>query len=102
MKEHPILFSTDMVKAILDGKKTQTRRVIKPQPVFKSEYELEANEAFFNSGGLVKLRDKYNSRGELKTIPFLCPYGQVGDRLWVRESFGEPFGGPFGKGYTRW
>lgn len=55
MKERPILFSGEMVKAILDGRKTQTRRVIKPQPD-NQNYEIE------------------------------CPYGQPGDRLYVKET----------------
>ncbi len=55
MKERPILFSAPMVRAILDGRKTQTRRVVKHQPI--------------------------------PPDAFPCPYGQPGDRLWVRESF---------------
>ena len=62
-KEHPILFSTDMVKAILDGRKTMTRRVIKFQP--EPNHIEEFKETWIR----------------------LCRYGQVGDRLWVRETF---------------
>lgn len=78
--ERPILFSGPMVSAILDGRKTQTRRVIKPQPLKSSHY------------GDVEESDKYpgewfqwegGDRGE----SFTCPYGNVGDRLWVRERF---------------
>ena len=65
MKERPILFSGDMVRAILAGEKTQTRRVAKIQPMDWS-----------------------------KTY-FRCPYGQPGDRLWVRETFM-----PLTKGYA--
>jgi hypothetical protein len=66
-KEHPILFSTDMVKAILEGRKTQTRRVIKPQPVLMDKHYFKDFRK--DAGGRV------------------CPYGQVGDRLWVRETW---------------
>ena len=75
MKERPILCSGHEVRAILDGRKTQTRRIVKPQP---SEHV---------TGGT------YNWNGPL---PFMnmpidcildaCPYGQPGDRLWVKES----------------
>jgi len=68
MSEHPILFNTDMVKAILDGRKTQTRRIIKPQPF---------------------LGDKFQN---YEPQVGKCPYGYEGDRLWVRETFAEPFG----------
>ncbi len=72
MKERPIIFSSDMVKAILEGKKTQTRRVMKPQPVFKDkQVELDTVVSF-----------TYQWKGNAK---FYCPYGKVGDRLWVRE-----------------
>ena len=60
MKERPIIFSDEMVRAILEGQKTQTRRVIKPQPL--------------NLIDAVRFKT--------------CPYGVPGDRLWVRECFG--------------
>lgn len=63
-KELPILFSAPMVQAILAGTKTQTRRVIKPQPkLLKSGYSKSRNEC----------QPK-------------CPYGLKGHRLWVRET----------------
>jgi hypothetical protein len=74
MKERPIIFNTENVKAILEGRKTQTRRVIKHP-------------------------EKYD---HIRDCAFCCPYGQVGDRLWVREAFvietdvtEEPSGRPF-------
>jgi hypothetical protein len=66
MKEHPIIFSTDMVKAILEGRKTMTRRVIKP-----------CSTATLHDG----------SQPEWVYTLAKCPYGQVGDRLWVRETW---------------
>jgi hypothetical protein len=65
MKERPILFSGPMVRAILDGRKTQTRRVVKPQP--------DPNESAWYQPG--------------PGIFSMCPYGQSGDRLWVRETW---------------
>lgn len=73
MKERPILFSSEMVKAILDGRKTQTRRVIKPQPNFIR----------WNSIVLHKYAGWTDEHG----TPFPCPYGQPGDELWVRETW---------------
>lgn len=69
MKERPILFSGPMVRAILVGNKTQTRRVIKPQP-----NSVRAS-ALVSSG----LEDGHGN--ELR-----CPYGKPGDHLWVRET----------------
>lgn len=75
MKERPILFSAPMVRAILAGEKTQTRRMLKRQPLFSSTPE--------GISGCNKYR----------THSFKCPYGIEGDRLWVRENIA------FGKGY---
>lgn len=76
-KERPILFSSPMVRALLDGRKTQTRRVVKPQPPNGARFtgihyaSTEPSSHFFNSpSGPSKRR---------------CPYGEEGDRLWVRE-----------------
>lgn len=71
MKERPILFSAPMVLAILAGTKTQTRRVVKLPDWFRSEYpRFRAHEIKSELG---------------------CPYGQPGDRLWVRETwFADP------------
>jgi len=86
MKERPILFSTDMVKAILDGRKTQTRRVIKPQP-FKGAWNATAEHP---SHGWFweKLYQTWEGEEDFfKRLVEFCLYGQVGDRLWVREKF---------------
>jgi hypothetical protein len=83
MKERPILFSAPMVRAILDGTKTQTRRAIKPQP--ESEH---SGEPYWFVGGYRAWRirgctepTRSGSHNEIE-----CPYGQPGDRLWVREN----------------
>ena len=73
--EHPILFSTDMVKAILEGRKTQTRRTVKPQPADIDEMGLGI------SGDKAAIQCN-----ELQKV-IKCPYGKKGDLLWVRETF---------------
>ena len=70
MKERPILFSGEMVRAILDGRKTMTRRVIK-DPIC-------TNKVIYADAGLTW----YGNYGLRKP----CPYGEAGDRLWVKES----------------
>lgn len=73
----PILFKSDMVRAILDGRKTQTRRVIKPQPVTDDEKYQDPPE-IISDGTLYYSRLYLNIK---------CPYGKVGDTLWVRENW---------------
>lgn len=76
MAERPILFSAPMVRAILAGTKTQTRRIVKPQPV-------QDDHGFWSSDG-----KSHCGSVELwaEHVAAHCPYGQPGDRLWVRES----------------
>jgi len=82
VKERPILFSGPMVRAILDGSKTQTRRV------FKSGHESNFEEPSFGFDDLTKSWRIWESEyPEEGSIEINCPYGQVGDRLWVRETF---------------
>jgi hypothetical protein len=76
MKERPIPFSAPMVRAILDGTKRQTRRVVKPQPLMVTDKTLAP---WVGPPGALKLGLEALGRG--------CPYGQPGDRLWVREAF---------------
>lgn len=70
MKERPILFSSSMVRAILDGRKTQTRRVMRIQPGDDLDNIDE-----------VTVRDMRTGRD------FTSPYGIEGDRLWCKETF---------------
>jgi len=88
-KERPILFSGEMVRAILEGRKTQTRRVIKPQPhaIIKDwPYVDDPHEVVDEQKGRIK---KVFSDDNMNRFvrPLKCPYGQPGDRLWVRETF---------------
>lgn len=79
MKERPILFSGAMVRAILAGTKTQTRRVVKPQPPADKQ-----RSAWYEPGIMGWAPPEIPSQHWHRVR---CPYGQPGDRLWVRESF---------------
>jgi len=82
MKERPILFNTEMVRVILDGKKTQTRRIIKRPKDIPSEYEI--NTSVLDDKATAWWENpKYKSVGYSQK----CPYGVIGDRLWVRETW---------------
>ncbi|MBV6436785.1 MAG: hypothetical protein AELANPGJ_02056 [Anaerolineae bacterium] len=92
MKERPILFSGAMVRAILSGAKTQTRRIVKPQPTKTSgtnrgyPLPLMANDWAWPHPRSVATTISNRPNGPLGW-EIHCPYGQPGDRLWVRESF---------------
>ena len=73
MTERPILFSAPMVRAILAGTKTQTRRVAKHPLAQNLSYIVDIGKGWFG-----------DEEGE---VQIRCPYGQPGDRLWVRETF---------------
>lgn len=81
MKERPILFSGHMVRAILVGQKTQTRRVWE-LPKWAEWDCIQGGEA---SGSLIPKDPAL--RGWYSVDEVACPYGQIGNRLWVRESF---------------
>ncbi|MEQ1751860.1 MAG: hypothetical protein ABL974_20730, partial [Prosthecobacter sp.] len=86
MKECPILFSGPMVRAILDGRKTQTRRIVKPQPSYlvESKCSTYATSLVDRHGDLYPGLAAFGVYSEEEAWP--CPYGQPGDRLWVRET----------------
>ena len=75
MTEHPILFSGSMVRAILEGHKTQTRRPVK----------LRGN--IVNEDGKLFVETDGSGNDEFIPIERYCPYGQPGDLLWVRETW---------------
>lgn len=81
MTDRPILFSAPMVLAILDGQKTQTRRVMKPQPHF-----YDPAEGFpLGADRRTSVSWKEN-HVEPDTLRAMSPYGGATDRLWVRET----------------
>ena len=82
MKTYPILFSTPMVRAILQGRKTQTRRLLKPQPEYRKNFDGKGGVfgTWFNGSNLE------HPKFFLKDVEPYYPYGQPGDLIWVRES----------------
>lgn len=86
MRERPIIFNAEMVRAVLDGRKTQTRRIVKGVPsahdfqgwVLSSTCPKDESKACWAIGKSPILN---------KPIRVRCPFGAVGDRLWVRETF---------------
>lgn len=99
MKERPILFNAEMVKAILSGRKTQTRRIMKRQPEPSKTREGDfwfscdkmqtmVHVSDFLPGNSIVMPDAH------EIFSACCPIGAVGDQLWVRETFasGADFG----------
>lgn len=96
VNEKPILFSGPMVRAIMDGRKTQTRRVVNTGRFDQIHWDLSLVEGslirhsktgiVFNTpgGGLAK---------SMQDRVVRCPYGKPGDGLWVRETFYQPADG---------
>ena len=90
MKKHPILFKGEMVQAILDGRKTQTRRTVNVQPPTDKHQLLNIMDStdkrqVGKSHWAVLNAEKTNVIESDKRY-FSCPYGKPGDRLWVRET----------------
>lgn len=81
--EKPILFSGKMVREILNGHKTQTRRVIKPLP---PAWLTQFGYTIFTPDGHISGRGVYDDNIGEKY--FRCPYGKIGGHLWVRETWG--------------
>lgn len=73
MNAKPILFSAPMIRALLEGRKTQTRRIIESQPKVSDE-EAKVLPAAWDAG----------------FVDVKCPYGEPGDLLWVKESWRVP------------
>jgi len=100
--ERPILFSDAMVRAILAGTKTQTRRVITSrEPISfigcRGEEDDPSAWGWFFDGpdhhGYMVLGRGHDERHDHGSISIRCPYGSPGDRLWVREAWGPLSGG---------
>lgn len=100
MKERPVIFNGEMVRAILDGRKTQTRRVMKVQPSdhfspINMGLELDYSARWYTPS--IEDKDGYLQPAKKQVFGvasedegYSCPFGQVGDRLWVREAYQGP------------
>ncbi|HEM8640843.1 TPA: hypothetical protein U2Q55_002218 [Enterobacter hormaechei] len=93
-----MIFNGEMVRAILDGRKTQTRRIMKIQPSdgfhpTHNGYDLDLKAHWYTPGVVDKngylqpaKKDVFGVADENEG--FTCPFGSVGDRIWVRETWG--------------
>ncbi|HDG5291482.1 TPA: hypothetical protein PCI23_001761 [Klebsiella pneumoniae] len=79
MTERGMIFNAEMVRALLSGRKTQTRRIIKPQPEATLSGSLSGKWLSRPLNGLLLPK--------IEDIAIHCPFGSVGDRIWVREAF---------------
>lgn len=88
--ERGMIFNGEMVRAILDGRKTQTRRPVNPQP------ELTAGSGFSWKGGIYGSgsSDRETNKNFAHVV---CPFGKLGDRIWVRETWWQA-----GQSYARY
>ncbi|MCY0071196.1 hypothetical protein LCT09_25890 [Klebsiella pneumoniae] len=90
MKERGMIFNGEMVRAILDGRKTQTRRVMKVQPESNQLGLLLITDSTKRSDiGKYHWAESNATGNHVRSNLFLCPFGAVGDRIWVRETWAE-------------
>lgn len=99
MKAHPILFNGDMVRALLAGRKTQTRRVLATQPSDRWHFGTASKRGIIlgaitsshpkkgRFGAFIR-REIWANAGKFEHDVITCPFGKPGDLLWVREAFG--------------
>lgn len=80
MRERPMIFNAEMVRAILDGRKTQTRRMLTPRQLEMIGKAAQVGECYPLESG----QQHANSQAYYREW---CPFGVVGDRIWVREAF---------------
>lgn len=90
VKEHPILFSTAMIRAIVAGEKKVTRRVVNPQPIdhhwrYIPGYNLDSRLMDTTKGLCVKFTHWLDDRSD-EPLWIKSPYGKPGDILWVKEN----------------
>ncbi|MGE6451182.1 hypothetical protein ACQKC5_02125 [Shewanella baltica] len=90
MKQRPIIFNTEMVRAILDGRKTQTRRMFKAQP--HDDWAPFSKNAEWYTPTVIDKRGFYQAAKDdvfgvsSEDCAFVSPFGTLGDQLWVREA----------------
>lgn len=82
MTERGMIFNAEMVRAVLDGRKTQTRRMLTPRQLKMIDTAAAIGECYPLESG----HQHENSQSYYREW---CPFGAVGDRLWVRETFGD-------------
>lgn len=82
MKEHGMIFNGEMVRAILDGRKTQTRRIVSDRHLNLIDVGSQIGECYPLECGI----DHENSQSYYREH---CPFGTIGDRIWVRETWAE-------------
>lgn len=91
MKERPMIFNTEMVRAILDGRKTQTRRIMKKQPEPSKAREGDFYFPCDKMQSMVHVSDFIPGNSMIpdahEFFSKCCPFGEVGDRIWVRETW---------------
>lgn len=97
VRERPILFSGEMVQAILDGHKVQTRRVVRTPMAFRAFYTQQGRDPRSLHDAARDARIDHETGDAWFLVsgdhgwygPVRCPYGQQGSRLWVRETWRE-------------
>lgn len=112
MKARPLLYSAPMIRAIIAGRKSQTRWIIKPQPIWAdskfSTIVCSSDRKHAVKHRWIVFKDQWAIDESRSSEPFTCPYGRPGDLLWAREAFANttPFayradfpGNPTGMGW---
>ena len=91
MKERPIIFSGPMVRALLDGRKSQTRRLIRGLEDVPADMSVYIDSNGWLSGLRPKAFDGWKFVTDIYGRKVRCPHGATGDRLWIRETWRQVF-----------